>query len=76
MRLGINGVGALSTTAALAIILVAKFTEGAWLTLLVIPLALGLLIADAALLAAAWSARCWTAAGAAWCWPTMRRPAW
>ncbi len=52
VRLGINGVGALSTTAALAIILVAKFTEGAWLTLLVIPLALGLLIADPALLAA------------------------
>ncbi|MGI4955334.1 MAG: APC family permease [Janthinobacterium lividum] len=39
-RLWINGVGALATGAALAIILVAKFTEGAWLTLLIIPLAL------------------------------------
>ncbi len=37
-RLGINGLGALSTGTALAIILVAKFTEGAWLTLLIIPL--------------------------------------
>ncbi len=38
VRLGINGLGALSTGTALAIILVAKFTEGAWLTLLIIPL--------------------------------------
>ncbi len=37
-RLGINGLGALSTGTALAVILVAKFTEGAWLTLLIIPL--------------------------------------
>jgi amino acid transporter len=37
-RLAINGLGALSTGTALAIILVAKFTEGAWLTLLIIPL--------------------------------------
>ena len=42
-RLFINGLGALATGAALAIILVAKFTEGAWLTLLVIPLTLMLL---------------------------------
>jgi len=42
-RLFINGLGALATGAALAIILVAKFSEGAWLTLLVIPLALVLL---------------------------------
>ncbi len=42
-RLWINGVGALATGAALAIILVAKFSEGAWLTLVVIPLALLLL---------------------------------
>ncbi len=38
VRLGVNGLGALATGAALAIILVAKFTEGAWLTLLIIPL--------------------------------------
>ena len=37
-RLGINGLGALSTGTALAVILVAKFTEGAWLTLIIIPL--------------------------------------
>ncbi len=42
-RFCINGVGALATGAALAIILLAKFTEGAWLTLVVIPLTLGLL---------------------------------
>ncbi len=36
-RLAINGVGALSTLIALAIILVAKFDEGAWLTVVVIP---------------------------------------
>ncbi len=43
VRLGINGLGAVSTGAALAIILVAKFTEGAWLTLLIIPLTFVLL---------------------------------
>lgn len=42
-RLWINGLGALATGAALAIILVAKFTEGAWLTILIIPLTLLLL---------------------------------
>ena len=42
-RLVVNGLGALATGVALAIILVAKFTEGAWLTLLVIPLTLLLL---------------------------------
>ena len=42
-RLWINGVGAVSTGVALAIILIAKFTEGAWLTILVIPLTLLLL---------------------------------
>ncbi len=41
LRLAINGVGAVATTAALGTILVAKFTEGAWLTVLVIPAALG-----------------------------------
>ena len=42
-RLWVNGAGALATGAALAIILAAKFTEGAWLTVLVIPLAFVLL---------------------------------
>ena len=42
-RLVINGVGALATGAALAIILAAKFIEGAWLTILVIPATLVLL---------------------------------
>jgi len=42
-RLGINGLGALATGAALAIILAAKFTEGAWLTIVVIPATLVLL---------------------------------
>jgi len=43
LRLWVNGVGALATGAALAIILVAKFVEGAWLTIVVIPLTLMLL---------------------------------
>jgi amino acid transporter len=43
-RLWINAAGAASTAVALAIILVAKFTAGAWLTLVVIPVALGLLL--------------------------------
>lgn len=42
-RLGVNGVGALATGLALAIILVAKFAEGAWLTIIVIPATLVLL---------------------------------
>jgi hypothetical protein len=33
----INGVGACATAAALVVIIVAKFTEGAWITILVIP---------------------------------------
>jgi amino acid transporter len=36
-HLCINAVGATATAAALGVIVVAKFTEGAWLTLLVIP---------------------------------------
>jgi amino acid transporter len=40
LRRWVNRLGAVATGAALAIILVAKFTEGAWLTLLVIPLTL------------------------------------
>ena len=43
LRLCINGVGAVATGLALVIILAAKFTEGAWLTVLVIPLTLLLL---------------------------------
>ncbi len=43
LRLGINGVGAVATGTALAIILAAKFTEGAWLTIVVIPATLTLL---------------------------------
>ncbi len=42
-RLWINGIGALATAAALAIILVAKFAEGAWITVVVIPATLGAL---------------------------------
>ncbi len=42
-RLWINAVGAVTTAAALLIILVAKFVEGAWVTILVIPLTLALL---------------------------------
>jgi len=42
-KLLINGGGAVATGIALAIILVAKFTEGAWLTVIVIPLTLALL---------------------------------
>ena len=43
LRLGINGFGAVATGAALAIILLAKFTEGAWLTIVVIPATLAVL---------------------------------
>jgi amino acid transporter len=39
----INLVGALATGLALAVIIVAKFTEGAWITILIIPLVIGLL---------------------------------
>ena len=44
LRLAANGLGAIATGAALAIILVAKFTEGAWLTVLIIPATLGALL--------------------------------
>ncbi len=43
-RLAVNGFGAVATGAALAIILTAKFSEGAWLTLVVIPATLLLLL--------------------------------
>jgi hypothetical protein len=38
LRAFINGLGAVLTTAALAIELVSKFTEGAWLIIIIIPL--------------------------------------
>ena len=38
VRLLINGTGAAGTGVALAVILAAKFAEGAWITVLVIPL--------------------------------------
>ena len=44
-RLAINAVGAVTTVLALAVILAAKFVEGAWITVLAIPLIIGLLIA-------------------------------
>jgi amino acid transporter len=37
MKVAINAIGALSTAAALAIVVVSKFTHGAWITVLVIP---------------------------------------
>ncbi len=40
----INGVGAISTGIALCIILIAKFTEGAWITALLIPMLIGLML--------------------------------
>jgi hypothetical protein len=40
LKLWVNGLGATATGAALAIILAAKFTEGAWITVLAIPLML------------------------------------
>ncbi len=40
-RLLINGVGACATGVALVIILLAKFVEGAWLTVIIIPAAVG-----------------------------------
>ncbi len=43
LRLLVNGFGALATAVALAIILAAKFAEGAWLTVVVIPATLLLL---------------------------------
>ena len=39
----INGIGAVATGAALVIIVIAKFTEGAWITVAVIPLVVALL---------------------------------
>ena len=43
IRLAINATGAVATGASLAVILVAKFVEGAWITVLTIPCVLALL---------------------------------
>lgn len=43
MRLALNAVGAVATGAALLVIIAAKFLEGAWITLLVIPATVQLL---------------------------------
>jgi amino acid transporter len=42
-KLAINAVGALSTAIALIVILIAKFAEGAWITLIAVPLTILLL---------------------------------
>ena len=44
-RLGINAVGAATTIVAVAVILAAKFVEGAWITVLAIPVIIGILVA-------------------------------
>ena len=44
-RLAINAAGALTTLAALMVILAAKFLEGAWITVLAVPLAIAALLA-------------------------------
>lgn len=41
LRLGINAVGAATTVVALIVIIAAKFTEGAWITLLALPTIFG-----------------------------------
>jgi amino acid transporter len=45
VRLWVNGIGAVATAAALAIILAAKFREGAWITIVAIPVLLALFYA-------------------------------
>src|SRR5205814_805938 len=40
IRLAVNALGAMTTAVALAVILLAKFTQGAWITLLGIPILL------------------------------------
>jgi amino acid transporter len=44
-RLAINAIGAVTTTIALAVIIAAKFTEGAWIVVLAIPAAIAVLMA-------------------------------
>ncbi len=41
----VNGVGAIATGLTVAVVLVAKFVEGAWITVLLIPSLIGLLLA-------------------------------
>jgi amino acid transporter len=41
----VNGLGALATAVTVLVVLVAKFTQGAWVTLLLIPLLLALMLA-------------------------------
>ncbi len=41
--MAINGVGAVATGITVCVVLVAKFTEGAWITLLLIPLLMGMM---------------------------------
>ena len=73
LRLWVNGVGGLATAAALAIILVAKFTQGAWLVILVIPLTLaGLLLIRRYYRAI--EGGCWPAATARSICASTRRP--
>ncbi len=43
IRLGVNALGAVTTAVALAVILAAKFVEGAWITVIAIPLVILLL---------------------------------
>lgn len=43
LRLFINAAGGLATGAALTVIIAAKFVEGAWITIIAIPLVLALL---------------------------------
>jgi len=42
LKLWINGIGAVATACALSIILIAKFSQGAWITILTIPILLTL----------------------------------
>jgi hypothetical protein len=46
--MAINAAGALATGATLLVVVTSKFTEGAWLTVVFIPLVLGLLHATQA----------------------------
>jgi amino acid transporter len=41
----VNGIGAVATGITVAVVLVAKFTEGAWITVLLIPTLIGILVA-------------------------------
>jgi amino acid transporter len=45
LKLGLNGLGAVTTGVALVIIVVAKFEEGAWITIVALPLVIALLLA-------------------------------